>query len=120
MPLQPRPVQHCCSKATGQPTSTEELTAITTFLRGNQQQLLLRMLLLLERLCLMAHGLKSVCCQQGSKQGRKNAPICYDFVKGVCKREDCRYSHDLFSIIRGKNSRNGGSPEVCYDFTRCA
>ena len=58
------------------------------------------------------------------------APICYDFVKGLCSRgPDCRYSHDLNSIIhiaRGiggggpAGNCGGGTPDVCRDFTRCA
>ena len=54
---------------------------------------------------------------QLGKLGKRNAPICYDFVKGVCKREDCRYSHDLSSIIFGTKGTKD-DPNICYDHTR--
>ena len=56
---------------------------------------------------------------QSGKTTRRNAPICYDFVKGLCSRgSDCRYSHDINSIINGTRGSINGSHEICYDFTR--
>ena len=60
-------------------------------------------------------------CQTQSK-GRRNAPICYDFVKGMCQRgPECRYSHDLASIIhttRPPKDHLEPLSEVCYDFVK--
>ena len=37
----------------------------------------------------------------------RNSPICYDFVKKQCIRgPECRYSHDLDSIIHGTSARD--------------
>ncbi len=58
--------------------------------------------------------------QDGKQAARRAAPICYDFVKGLCTRGgDCRYSHDLDSIIHSARGGPGAPPDVCYDFLRC-
>lgn len=59
--------------------------------------------------------------QDGKQAGKRTAPICYDFVKGLCTRgAECRYSHDLNSIIHSARGSAGSTTDVCYDFTRCA
>ncbi len=59
--------------------------------------------------------------QDGKQAGKRTAPICYDFVKGLCTRgAECRYSHDLNSIIHSARGGAGATTDVCYDFTRCA
>ena len=50
---------------------------------------------------------------------KSNAPICYDFVKGVCVRgANCRYSHDLRCIIHGGKKAASGTGNICYDFAK--
>ena len=60
----------------------------------------------------------SVLLQRGS---RRNAPICYDFVKGVCARgPDCRYSHDINSIINDTRhaAPNAHAAQLCHDYSK--
>ena len=49
---------------------------------------------------------KTLCvCVQHPRN--RNSPICYDFVKKQCVRgPECRYSHDLDSIIHGTSLRD--------------
>ena len=56
--------------------------------------------------------------QRGS---RRNAPICYDFVKGVCARgPECRYSHDINSIINDTRhtSQSNNAAQLCHDYSK--
>lgn len=39
--------------------------------------------------------------------------VCYDFVKGVCVRRNCKYSHDVKTILQQNKGVDMG---VCYDF----
>lgn len=59
--------------------------------------------------------------QQGATAATKRgAPICYDFVKGMCSRGDeCRYSHDITSVMNSSKARPAGPVEPCFDFLRC-
>ena len=44
----------------------------------------------------------------------RNSPICYDFVKKQCVRgPECRYSHDLDSIIHGTSARDAALLARC-------
>ena len=51
-----------------------------------------------------------------SMAGRRSTAICYDYVKGLCTRADCRYTHDLTSIIHGLHQP--AAVEICFDFSR--
>lgn len=58
--------------------------------------------------------------QGASAATKRGAPICYDFVKGMCSRgAECRYSHDISSVIHGHQGRPATASEPCFDFLRC-
>lgn len=58
--------------------------------------------------------------QGASAATKRGAPICYDFVKGMCSRgAECRYSHDIGSVIHGSKGRVVAAGEPCFDFLRC-
>ena len=63
---------------------------------------------------------QSCTLQQGATAATKRgAPICYDFVKGMCSRGvECRYSHDITSVMNSSKARPAGPMEPCFDFLR--
>ena len=63
--------------------------------------------------------------QGASAATKRGAPICYDFVKGMCTRgTECRYSHDIASVIHSTKTRpiadSSTADEPCFDFLRWA
>lgn len=66
------------------------------------------------------HVLTGLLQSQGmSAATKRGAPICYDFVKGSCTRgAECRYSHDISSVINSSKARPVGPAEPCFDFLR--
>jgi hypothetical protein len=47
--------------------------------------------------------------------------VCFDFQKGQCDREDCRFSHDLNAEApppRRPRRENRGSNQPCFDFQK--
>ncbi|KAK9787369.1 hypothetical protein WJX73_004032 [Symbiochloris irregularis] len=53
------------------------------------------------------HDLSNFDAQDSQNSRTRNSPICYDFVKKQCTRgAECRYSHDLESIVNSTRGRH--------------
>ena len=60
-----------------------------------------------------------ICLQQLlSMSERRSSAICYDYVKGLCNRHNCRYTHDRTSIIQGQHPASVSAIEICCDYSR--
>ena len=55
-----------------------------------------------------------------SMAARRSNAICYDYVKGLCTRQDCRYTHDLTIVVHGLQPPPPPAVEICFDFSRHA
>lgn len=62
--------------------------------------------------CKFSHDIKQVSEHYGKN---KREGLCFDFIRGACRRPWCIFSHDIsnFEIV---TSDNRGRTSVCFDF----